>query len=319
MIDLVSDDMTKFEEEFFLALQSDVQLINTMVNYLAKQRGKRVRPLLTILASRICGEPAANTYRAAALIELLHIATLVHDDVVDDAEYRRGFPSVNRVWRNKISILFGDYILSKSLINMVKIKDFDVLDLMSETAEQLSSGEILQMGKNLRNQMTESTYYDVIMKKTASLLSACCELGAITTSNNPEERKLLREFGTNFGMAFQIRDDLFDLYDKDNHTGKDSGIDVKRNMLTLPLIYAKTTLSFFENRKLNVLLKKKKKQKSDLYKIRAIIEHAGGFKYAEDRIEFYSDNAINSLQHFTDSPYKQSLIDIVQYNKTRSH
>lgn len=317
--DSVSDDMVIFDKEFFAALHSDVNLINKIVKYIAKQRGKRVRPLLTILSSRVCGEPNMNSYRSATLIELLHIATLIHDDVVDDAEYRRGFPSINRVWKNKISVLVGDYILSKSLINMIKLKDFDVLELMSETSEQLSSGEILQMSKNLSKKMTESTYYDVIQRKTASLLSACCELGAITTSNTVEDRKAMSEYGLNFGMAFQIRDDLFDLYDSTNDTGKDSGIDVKRNMMTLPLIIAKEKLSFHEMRKLNGILGKNKKTKKDLTEIRDIIEKAGGFEYAKGKIEHFSNLAAAALSTYPDSPYKQSMLDLVRFNQERQN
>ncbi len=315
----VEDDIVIFEEEFFAALRSDVGLINKMVHYIAKQRGKRVRPLLTILSSRVCGEPNINSYRAATLIELLHIATLIHDDVVDDAEYRRGFPSINRVWKNKLSILIGDYILSKSLINMIKLKDFDVLELMSDTAEQLSSGEILQMGKNLSKKMNESTYYDVIQRKTASLLAACCELGAVTTTNTLEDRNAMKEFGLNFGMAFQIRDDLFDLLGSANQTGKDSGIDVKRNMTTLPLIVAKEKLSFTQKRRLNAILGKKKKQRKDISEIRDIIERVGGFEYAKHKIAHFSQLAEDALQRYPDTLYKQSMLDLVRFNRERDN
>lgn len=313
----IDTDMIEFEKEYSAALHSDVGLINTIGNYIIKQRGKRVRPLLTILSSRVCGEPNINSFRAAALIELLHVATLVHDDVVDDADLRRGFSSVNRVWKNKISILMGDYILSKALINMIKLRNFDALELMSETAEKLSSGEILQMEKNLGKKMTESYYYDVIYQKTASLISACCELGAITTTNSHDDRSAMRAYGTNFGMAFQIKDDLFDLLGSENETGKDSGIDVKKNMMTLPLIIAKSNLTFSENRKLNSVLGIKKKSKKDLKEIQRIVEKAGGFDYAKNKIAYYSNKAIEALHTYPDTQYKQSMLDFVAFNMER--
>ena len=182
--DPISEDIKLFETEFKQALRSEVKLVNTVANYILRNKGKHIRPVLTILSARVCGEPSLNSYKSAAMIELLHIATLIHDDVVDDATTRRGFPSINRIWKNKVAVLMGDYILSKALINLVGIKDFEALDLISQTAEKLSSGEILQIEKSLTRSMTEKVYYDMINKKTASLISTSCELGAITSSGN---------------------------------------------------------------------------------------------------------------------------------------
>ena len=222
----ILDDIKIFQQEFENALKSEVRLINSISKYMIRNRGKNIRPILTILSARLCGEPTFNSYRAAAMMELLHIATLIHDDVVDDATLRRGRPSINQVWKNKISVLMGDYILSKALINMIGIKDFDALEQISNTAEKLSAGEILQIEKSITKSMTEEVYFDMINQKTASLIATSCELGAITTSKTDKDRKATFDFGENLGMAFQIKDDLFDLLGKETDTGKNSGGDV---------------------------------------------------------------------------------------------
>ncbi len=191
----IIDDLDKFQIEFDSALHSDVKLINTVSKYIIQRRGKRFRPILTILSAHICGKPTENTYRAASVMELLHIATLIHDDIVDDAEYRRGWPSLNRVWKNKISLLMGDYVLSKSLIYMVKMKNFKVLDSIGRTAEDLSSGELLQIEKSISKRMDEKVYYKMIEKKTASLIATACELGAISASENEADHETLNLFG----------------------------------------------------------------------------------------------------------------------------
>ena len=212
----IFDDIKLFEEEFKNALHSEVRLINMIGKYIIFHKGKFIRPILTILSSRVCGQPTLNSYRAAAMIELLHIATLIHDDVVDEAEKRRGFPSINRVWKNKIAVLMGDFILSKTLINMVGLKDFAALQLIANTAEKLAAGEILQIEKSLAGSMTEEIYYDMIYQKTASLISTCCELGAITSTGKDKDRIAMINYGTKLGMAFQVKDDLFDILGNEN-------------------------------------------------------------------------------------------------------
>ena len=267
----ILDDIKLFEVEFKNALKSDVTLINMIGRYIIFRKGKFIRPILTILASRVCGEPSLNSYRAAAMIELLHIATLIHDDVVDEAEKRRGFPSINRVWKNKIAVLMGDFILSKTLINMVGLKDFAALQLIANTSEKLAAGEILQIEKSISGSMTEDVYYDMIYQKTASLISTCCELGAITSSGKDKDRMAMINYGTKLGMAFQIKDDLFDILGNENSTGKKIGADVKRNMITLPLIYAYQKINKSENRKIKSILSQKKKTKTDLNDLKEII------------------------------------------------
>ena len=313
----ILDDIKIFQEEFENALKSEVRLINSISKYMIRNRGKKIRPILTILSARLCGEPTLNSYRAAAMMELLHIATLIHDDVVDDATMRRGKPSINQVWKNKISVLMGDFILSKSLINMIGIKDFDALEQISNTAEKLSAGEILQIEKSITKSMTEEIYFDMINQKTASLIATSCELGAITTTKTAKDRKATFGFGDNLGMAFQIKDDLFDLLGKESDTGKNSGIDVKKNMMTLPLIFSYSNMTKTENRQLKKLLGVKKKTRKILLDIRGMVDESGGFDYARKKLDDFSNNALNAISFYPDSPVKKSLSDLVAFNALR--
>ena len=314
----IFEDIKLFQKEFEDALHSEVRLINTIAKYILRHKGKHIRPILTILAARVCGQPTLNSYRAAAMIELLHIATLIHDDVVDEAKSRRGWPSINRVWKNKVSVLMGDFILSKALINMIGLKDFEALELISKTAEQLSAGEILQIEKNITKSMTEDTYYRVIFQKTASLVSTSCELGAITSSRQAKDREAMRTYGARLGMAFQIKDDMFDLLGSEAETGKDMASDVRKNMLTLPLIHSFSTLTKAETRQINAILRKRKKSSRVLQELRDIIDSAGGFAYARRKIDEYSNQAIEAIAPYPDSPFKQSMIDLIAFNAQRT-
>ena len=314
----IAGDLLQYEKEFKAALDSEVKLINSVSNYLIKNKGKSFRPILTLLCSRLCGQPTINTYKAAAMMELLHVATLIHDDIVDDAKTRRGKPSIKQIWKNKISVLMGDYILSKALINMVSLKDFEALDLISKTAEKLSAGEILQMEKSITRNMTKNIYYDMINQKTASLISSSCELGAITTSKSDKDRKATSEYGKNLGMAFQIKDDLFDFLGSEFQTGKESGGDVKKNMLTLPLIYSIESTSRKERNRLKAIIRKKKKSSETIMEIKEIIEKSGGFNYANKKLDEFSSNAIDSISSYNDGEIKNALIELVHFNKDRN-
>ena len=313
----IIEDIKIFQQEFENALNSEVRLINSISKYMIRNRGKNIRPILTILSARLCGEPTINSYRAAAMMELLHIATLIHDDVVDDATLRRGRPSINRVWKNKISVLMGDFILSKALINMIGLKDFDALEQISSTAEKLSAGEILQIEKSITRSMTEDVYFEMISQKTASLIATSCELGAITTTKKEKDRQATYSFGENLGMAFQIKDDLFDILGNENDTGKNNGGDVKRNMATLPLIYSKNNISRAGYRELKKLLDVKKKSRSVISKIGQIIEEAGGIEYARKKLDEFSQKAIESILPYPDTPIRQSMLDLVNFNASR--
>ena len=314
----IKDDLDKFQIEFDSALQSDVKLINTVSKYIIQRRGKRFRPILTILAAHICGKPTENTYRAASVMELLHIATLIHDDIVDDAEHRRGWPSLNRVWKNKISLLMGDYVLSKSLIYMVKMKNFKVLDSISRTAEDLSSGELLQIEKSISKRMDEKVYYKMIEKKTASLISTACELGAISATENEADHEALKTFGNNLGIAFQIKDDLFDLLGNQSETGKDLAKDVISNMITLPIVHSMNTADKQTVKQIGRLLRKVKKNKKVTKELKSIIESTGGFDYARNKISEFSEKALDAISKYPETIYKQKLVDLVNYNGNRN-
>ena len=313
----ILDDIKIFQEEFENALKSEVRLINSISKYMIRNKGKNIRPILTILSARLCGEPTLNSYKAAAMMELLHVATLIHDDVVDEATLRRGKPSVNRVWKNKLSVLMGDFILSKALINMIGLKDFEALEQISSTAEKLSAGEILQIEKSITRSMTEDVYFEMIGQKTASLIATSCELGAITTTKREDDRLATYSFGQNLGMAFQIKDDLFDLLGSESDTGKNGGGDVKQNMITLPLIFAKANMSRLDYRQLKKLLKTKKKNRSTLNKISGIVEEAGGIDYAKKKLDDFSELALQAIDSYPDSDFKKSLVDLVAFNSSR--
>ena len=313
----ILDDIKIFQDEFENALKSEVRLINSISKYMIRNKGKNIRPILTILSARLCGEPTLNSYKAAAMMELLHVATLIHDDVVDEATLRRGKPSVNRVWKNKLSVLMGDFILSKALINMIGLKDFEALEQISSTAEKLSAGEILQIEKSITRSMTEDVYFEMIGQKTASLIATSCELGAITTTKRQEDRLATYTFGQNLGMAFQIKDDLFDLLGSESDTGKNGGGDVKQNMITLPLIFAKANMSRLDYRQLKKLLKTKKKNRSTLNKISGIVEEAGGIDYAKKKLDDFSELALEAIDSYPDSDFKKSLVDLVAFNSSR--
>ena len=313
----IIDDLKTFEIEYERAAKSDVRLINSIAKYMMRNRGKNIRPSLTILAAKLCGEPTINTYRSAAMMELLHVATLIHDDVVDEANMRRGMPSINSMWKNKLSVLMGDFLLSKALINMIRLKDFEALERISKTAEQLSAGEILQIEKSITKSMNEEVYFDMIGQKTASLIATSCELGAITTSKNKEDIKSTFDFGYNLGIAFQIKDDLFDIIGSEKETGKDGNNDVKKNMITLPIIHAEANMSIGKRRQLKKLLNKKKKTKNILNDILDLVKDAGGIDYANQKMSEYSKVAMDAISDYPESSVKDSLLKIVSFNISR--
>ena len=314
----IFDDIRLFEKEFRNALRSEVRMINMIGKYILRHKGKHIRPILTILSSRLCGQPTLNSYKAAAMIELLHVATLIHDDVVDDANQRRGFPSINRMWKNKVAVLMGDFIFSKTLINMIGLKDFSALELIASTAEKLAAGEILQIEKSLTKSMNEQSYYDMIYQKTASLISTSCELGAITSSGKDKDREAMVTYGTKLGMAFQVKDDLFDILGNEKDTGKDMGADVKKNLVTLPLIHAYDQASKIEIRKLNKILSSKKKTRFDLDHLKEIVDRVGGCNYAKEKIVEFNEQALDALSPYPNSPYKQSMVDLIAFNMQRT-
>ena len=313
----IKSNLDEFDKHFVSSLESEVKTINTIVKYLVRKKGKRLRPRLSLLSAKICGDINIKTYKVASLLEILHVATLVHDDVVDESDLRRGWPSVGRIWKNKLSILVGDYLFSKALTNMAEIDSMDSVKILANLASRLSQGEILQIEKALSKNMTEDIYFKMISDKTASLFSASCKLGAITATDDLDKINALQNFGEYLGLGFQIKDDLFDLIGNITNTGKPSGYDLKRNLLTLPLIYILNNKSSISKRtfKLQLKLLLKKNKFND---IKELIISEGGIEYAENKLLEISKKARVELEIFEDSDVKSAMIEILEFNLVRN-
>ena len=312
----IEHELNKFDATFKESLDSDVKIINTVVRYIVRKKGKRLRPRLCLLSAQMCGKINKNTHIIASLLEILHVATLIHDDVVDDSYLRRGWPSINKIWKNKISILVGDYLFSKALINMARVNSIESVKILANLASRLSQGEILQIEKALSKNMDEDIYFKMISDKTASLFSASCKLGAITVTEDQDKINALSEFGELLGQAFQIKDDLFDILGSESELGKPSGYDLKKNMLTLPLIYILNNKSKISKKtfKLKLKLLERTGKKKE---IRQIIINEGGIDYTEKKLIEISDLAKNKLDIFQDSDIKESLKLALNFNLKR--
>ncbi|MEA3288239.1 MAG: polyprenyl synthetase family protein [Candidatus Marinimicrobia bacterium] len=312
----IQAELNSFQDYFENSLKSHVFLINQVMKYIIAQKGKKMRPMLLLLSAKLNGACTEQTYSAATLVEVLHTATLVHDDVVDEAETRRGLPSINSIWRNKISVLIGDYLFSKALVKMVDLKHPKMLELLAHTADKLVTGEIDQIDRARSDTMTESAYYAMIEDKTASLLATGCKLGAMTTSDDQDVWEALFEYGRNFGIAFQIKDDLFDFEGRAASVGKPIGLDVKHNMVTLPIIHALQQASKSEKREFKHMIKKGSDQTVRKYAL-DFINRYGGLEYTKQRLQEYSDQAKASLAPFPDSHVKHSMIQFIDFNIQR--
>ncbi|MBT3229567.1 MAG: polyprenyl synthetase family protein [Candidatus Marinimicrobia bacterium] len=312
----IQAELNSFQHYFENALKSHVFLINQVMKYVIAQKGKKMRPMLLLLSAKLSGDCTEQTYSAATLVEVLHTATLVHDDVVDEAETRRGLPSINSIWRNKVSVLIGDYLFSKALVKMVALKHPEMLELLAHTADKLVTGEIDQIDRARSDTMTEDAYYAMIEDKTASLLATGCKLGAMTTSNDKKVWDALYEYGRNFGIAFQIKDDLFDFEGRASSVGKPIGLDVKHNMVTLPIIHALQQCGKSEQREFKRMLKRGT-DKVIQQNVLEFINRYGGLEYTKQRLQDYSDKAKASLEGFPDSPIKYSMIQFIDFNIQR--
>ncbi|MFA3782069.1 polyprenyl synthetase family protein [Melioribacteraceae bacterium 4301-Me] len=299
-------------------MRSKVGLLDLVTRYILKQKGKKIRPLLVILSSKIAGDITDRTYRGAILVELLHTATLVHDDVVDNAETRRGFPSINAVWKNKVAVLMGDYLLARGLMIAVEGNDFDFLKVITNTVKRMSEGELLQikMTRNFAND--EETYFKIISDKTASLLSTCCEIGARAVTSNIEKIEAMKNFGESLGMAFQIRDDILDYIGKKSILGKPLGGDIKEKKVTLPLIYSLKNSSEADAKKI-VRIIKNGKSANDIKYVIEFVKEMGGIDYANEIANQFAAKALSHLEIFQDSIYKNSLKDLVEFIVTRKN
>jgi len=308
----IKDEMKLFEKKFKQSLQSKVPLLDRIMHYIIKRKGKQMRPMFVFLTAQLFGEVNDKSYRAASLIELLHTATLVHDDVVDEANLRRGFFSVNALWKNKIAVLVGDFLLSKGLLLSVENEDYDLLKIVSSAVKDMSEGELLQIEKARKLDIEESVYFDIIRKKTAVLISSCCACGASSMNQNKEIIKKLYLFGEKVGIAFQIKDDLFD-YTQSSFIGKPTGIDIREQKMTLPLIY---TLNNVDKKTKNGIINTVKNDHKNVKKVSDLIElvkNTGGLKYASEIMKNYQKEALTILSEFPDSDAKNSLELLVDY------
>ncbi len=309
-------EMKEFEKKFRKLMKSKVLLLDKIMGYIVKRKGKQMRPMFVFLSAGVTGKISESTYRGAALIELLHTATLVHDDVVDDANYRRGFFSINALWKNKIAVLVGDYLLSRGLLLSVDHGDFDLLRLVSQAVRDMSEGELLQMEKAKKLDITESIYFDIIRQKTASLISSCCAVG--TTSGGADEKSIsqMTLFGEKIGMAFQIKDDLFDY--GSTQIGKPLGIDIKEKKMTLPLIYSLREASSQDRRKIRSIVKNNNHRSKNVKAVIEFVKKSGGIDYAHQVMQQYVDEALKILNGFQDSSYKDSLQQMVDFTISRN-
>ncbi len=314
----IENEMQEFELKFKASMKSSVPLLDKITRYIVKRKGKQLRPMFVFLAAKVCGEMNESTYRAASLIELLHTATLVHDDVVDDSNERRGFFSVNALWKNKIAVLVGDFLLSRGLLLSVDNKDFHLLGLVSNAVREMSEGELLQIEKARKLDIDEAVYFDIIRKKTASLIASCCACGAASVSSDEQVIEQMRAFGESVGIAFQIKDDLFDYGDGTN-IGKPTGIDIKEKKMTLPLIYALNNASFFEKRKIINIVKNNNNDPKKVAEVIDFVIKSGGIQYAEQKMNEYKNEALLKLSLFSDSPSKTSLLELVKYTTDRKN
>lgn len=305
--------MDLFEQKFRLAMASKVPLLNRITHYIVTRKGKQMRPMFVFLVAKMVsnGEVLDRTYRGASVIELIHTATLVHDDVVDDSNKRRGFFSINALWKNKIAVLIGDYLLSKGLLLSIDNNDFDLLKIISVAVREMSEGELLQIEKARRLDITEAVYYEIIRQKTATLIAACCSLGASSVKPGSEDVETMRKFGELIGMAFQIKDDLFDY--GTNSIGKPVGIDIKEQKMTLPLIHVLNIVSKKDKNWLINSIKNHNKNKKRVSEVIAFVKDNGGLDYAVTKMKAFQTEALQILQKFPDSSYKSSLELMVNY------
>ncbi len=313
----VTAELKEFENQFRDVLKSKVALIDLITKYILKQKGKKIRPILVLLSAKLCGEINRRTYIAANLVELLHTATLIHDDVVDDAKTRRGIASVNSVWKNKASVLIGDYLLSKGLLISLENNEYDFLQLTSEAVRRMSEGELLQIQKARNFDATEETYFRVISDKTASLIKTCCKLGALSTAKDKSHIEKLGIFGENIGISFQIRDDILDYTGRKKLLGKSTGNDLKEKKFTLPLIVSLKNAPKKRSSEIMKLIKSDRTKKFD--EVFEFVIQYGGVEYAANKVKEYSDLAKNAISDFENNEVKESLMEFVEFVSTRDY
>src|SRR5215218_6478013 len=310
-VHLIEEELRIFESKFKEAAHSNVPMLDRIMRYVVKRKGKQLRPMFVFLSAKLCGQVQEATYRAASLVELLHTATLVHDDVVDDSLERRGFFSVYALWKNKISVLVGDYLLAKGLLLSLDNNDFEILKLLSEAVRRMSEGELLQMEKSRSLNLDEDIYLEIIKNKTASLLASACAAGAWSTSADEDTARRMRSFGEKVGMAFQIKDDLFDYASQD--VGKPTGNDIKEKKLTLPLIYTLNNVDRETKRKIIYIIKNENTRKDKVKYIIDAVEKNGGIDYTINKMNLYKKEAMEVLHSFLVSDIRNGFEELVNY------
>ena len=313
----IAAEMEMFEDKFRASMKSAVPLLDRIMHYIVKRKGKQMRPMFVFFSAGICGGITESTYRGAALIELLHTATLVHDDVVDDSTLRRGFFSINAIWKNKIAVLVGDYLLSRGLLLSVEHDEHTLLKIVSNAVREMSEGELLQIEKARKLDISEQIYFDIIRQKTASLIASCCACGASSAGASAEVVEQMRICGEYIGIAFQIKDDLFD-FDVNAKTGKPSGIDIRDSKLTLPLITALAKSSSSEKRHIINLIKNKYEDAKAIAEVIDFVHSSDGIKYALIKMNEYHQKAMDILNRFNESAYKEGLMKLVRYTIERT-
>ena len=309
----IKEEMEVFEKKFKTSMMSEISLLNRITFFIVKRKGKQIRPMFVFLVAKLLGNEKVNerSYRGAALIELIHTATLVHDDIVDDSYKRRGFFSINTLWKNKIAVLVGDYLFSKGLLLSVDNNDFDLLKIISEVVKEISEGELLQLEKSRDFEITENIYYEIIRKKTAVLIASCCSIGATSVMSSQSDIDKIYEFGELLGMIFQIKDDLFDYTNK--MIGKPTGIDLREKKITLPLIYTINNVDRKEKKWIINSIKNHNKEKKIINKIIKKVINAGGLEFSLKKINSFKEKALNILYTFPKSKYRDSLELLINY------
>ena len=312
----IQSELTAFEAYFKESMRSDVPLLDKVTQYVVKRKGKQMRPMFVFLTAKMLGEINQVTYDATTLVELLHTATLVHDDVVDDANERRGFFSVNALWKNKIAVLVGDYMLSRILLLSIEKENLALLEVVARAVREMSEGELLQIEKARDLNIDEETYFEVIRKKTASLIATCCEAGAISVQATAEQREKMRKFGELIGLAFQIKDDIFD-YGTGEHIGKPTGIDIREQKMTLPLIYVMNHSPSEIRKELMYIMKNEFDVSARIKRAIQLVIEYGGIQFATQKMEAIANEALELLESFPDNEAKNSLIGLVHYTMNR--
>lgn len=315
--DLINDELRIFESKFRDAVKSQSRKLDYMMRYIVKRKGKQLRPMFVLLSAKLCGQVTESSYRAASLVELLHTATLMHDDVVDDSMERRGFFSTYALWKAKATVLVGDYLLAKGLLLSLDNNDFRALQILSDAVRKMSEGELLQMQKARSLNLKEDIYYEIIKNKTASLLASACAVGAWSANNDELAVEKMKLFGEKTGMAFQIKDDLFD-YASEN-VGKPTGNDIKEKKLTLPLIYTLNKVDGSTRRKIIYIVKNNNREKEKVKWVIQQVERSGGIDYAKNKMNEFRDEALAILHQFPENPARQGLQDMVLFVTDRKY